>query len=86
MDTVPPPRGRTQSRDGAEFTSFVVNMVSRAQISTPTLLAALVYIDRAKPHLHINTRQWALHRVFLGGLIVAMKVRSLFSSVLQDPF
>ena len=40
----------------------------------PTLLVALVYVQRAKPHLHIGLEQWALERVFLGALIVASKV------------
>jgi len=44
----------------------------------PTLLATFVYIDRARPHLHIGLEQWALERVFLGALIVASKVSSLF--------
>jgi hypothetical protein len=39
----------------------------------PTLLASLVYIDRARPHLHSGLEQWALERVFLGALIVASK-------------
>lgn len=38
-----------------------------------TLIVSLVYIDRAKPHLHIGLEQWALERVFLGALIVASK-------------
>ncbi|KAG6868804.1 hypothetical protein C0993_010102 [Termitomyces sp. T159_Od127] len=57
----------------AKFTTFVNNVISRAEVSTPTLLATLVYIDRAKPHLHIALEEWALERVFLGALIVASK-------------
>jgi len=40
----------------------------------PVLLATLVYITRAKPHLHIETEDWACERVFLGALMVASKV------------
>jgi hypothetical protein len=57
----------------AKFTTFVTNVIARAEVTTPTLLASLVYIDRAKPHLHIALEEWALERVFLGALIVASK-------------
>lgn len=64
-----------------KFTTFVTNVITRAEITTPTLLASLVYIDRAKPHLHIALEEWALERVFLGAVIVASKVsRDSFSS------
>ncbi|KAF8624129.1 hypothetical protein AX15_006035 [Amanita polypyramis BW_CC] len=68
-------RGRHYTRrpELAKFTTFVTNVVTRAEITTPTLLAALVYIDRARPHLHIALEEWALERVFLGALIVASK-------------
>jgi len=39
----------------------------------PTILVTLVYIHRSKPHLSIETEDWALHRVFLGALILASK-------------
>jgi len=39
----------------------------------PVVLATLVYLDRAKPHLHIALEEWANERVFLGALIVASK-------------
>ena len=38
-----------------------------------TILVTLVYIHRSKPYLSIETEEWALHRVFLGALIVASK-------------
>ncbi|KAG5719844.1 PHO85 cyclin-2 [Termitomyces sp. T112] len=68
-------RGRPLSRrpEHAKFTAFANNVIKRAEVSTPTLLATLVYIDRAKPHLHIALEEWALERVFLGALIVASK-------------
>ena len=66
----------------AKFTTFVTNVITRAEITTPTLLASLVYIDRAKPHLHIALEEWALERVFLGAIIVASKVCHKFSHVM----
>ncbi|KAF8884798.1 hypothetical protein BD779DRAFT_1535472 [Infundibulicybe gibba] len=68
-------RGRATSRrpENSKFTTFVTNVINRAEITTPTVLAALVYIDRAKPHLHIALEEWALERVFLGAIIVASK-------------
>jgi hypothetical protein len=47
----------------------------------PTLLVTLVYIQRAKFHLHIGLEQWALERVFLGALIVASKVCRLSARI-----
>lgn len=69
-------RGRSTRRrpEHAKFTTFVSNVITRAEITTPTVLAALVYIDRAKPHLQIALEEWALERVFLGAIIVASKV------------
>ncbi|KAF8725019.1 hypothetical protein AX14_008462 [Amanita brunnescens Koide BX004] len=68
-------RGRPHTRrpEHAKFTTFVTTVITRAEITTPTLLATLVYIDRARPHLHIALEEWALERVFLGALIVASK-------------
>ncbi|TFK36410.1 hypothetical protein BDQ12DRAFT_249962 [Crucibulum laeve] len=68
-------RGRSATRrpEHSKFTTFVNNVITRAEITTPTVLAALVYIDRAKPHLHIALEEWALERVFLGAIIVASK-------------
>ncbi|KAF9462688.1 hypothetical protein BDZ94DRAFT_1322343 [Collybia nuda] len=68
-------RGRSTSRrpEHEKFTTFVNNVITRAEITTPTILASLVYINRAKPHLHIALEEWALERVFLGALIVASK-------------
>ncbi|KAL0946401.1 hypothetical protein HGRIS_012627 [Hohenbuehelia grisea] len=68
-------RGRTTMRrpELTKFTTFVTNVITRAEITTPVYLATLVYIDRARPHLHIALEEWALERVFLGALIVASK-------------
>ncbi|TFK72734.1 hypothetical protein BDN72DRAFT_815631 [Pluteus cervinus] len=68
-------RGFRSSRrpELASFTTFVTNVITRAEVTTPTLLAALAYIDRAKPYLHISIEEWARERVFLGALIVAAK-------------
>lgn len=69
-------RGRALSRrpEHAKFTTFVTKVLTTAEVTTPTVLGALVYIDRAKPHLHIALEEWALERVFLGAVIVASKV------------
>ena len=80
----PSSRGKTAIRrpEHTKFIAFVTNVLTRAEVTTPTLLAALVYIDRAKPHLHIGLEQWALERVFLGSIIVASKVCLLLSYLL----
>ena len=71
-------RGRAASRapELAKFTTFVTNVITRAEVSMGTILGTLVYIDRAKPHLHIALEEWAHERVFLGALICASKVSS----------
>jgi hypothetical protein len=66
-------RSRTRSPYHAKFTTFVSTVLSRAEVAPPTVLTALVYIARARPHLSIALEEWALERVFLGALIVASK-------------
>jgi hypothetical protein len=68
-------RGRSTSRTNkyTEFTEFVSAVVERAEVSVSDILVTLIYIQRAKPYLSVQTEEWALHRVFLGGLIVASK-------------
>lgn len=51
----------------------MTDVIERAEVTTSDLLVALAYIERAKPYLSVQTEEWALHRVFLGGLIVASK-------------
>ena len=70
-------RGRSAAHKSklAAFTTFVSNVLTRAEVATPAVLATLVYVDRAKPHLHIALEEWALERVFLGALMCASKVR-----------
>ncbi|KAI9446568.1 hypothetical protein H4582DRAFT_1906658 [Lactarius indigo] len=58
---------------GSAFATMVNNVVTRAEVEMPVILATLVYLDRAKPHLHIALEEWANERVFLGALIVASK-------------
>ena len=58
------------------FKRFVWDIIRRACIKMPVLLTTLVYITRAKPHLHIETGDWACERVFLGAVMVASKVCS----------
>lgn len=65
------------------FVTFVTNVITRAEVTTSTLLATLAYIDRARPYLQIGIEEWAHERVFLGALIVAAKVRlTTYSSCL----
>lgn len=75
-------RSRTRRPEHAKFTTFVRNVIDRAEITMQTILASLVYIDRAKPHLHIALEEWALERVFLGSIIVASKVSPICSILL----
>ncbi|TEB39596.1 hypothetical protein FA13DRAFT_1596997, partial [Coprinellus micaceus] len=68
------PRGRrTRTPLQTKFTAFASTVLARAEITTPTLLATLIYIARARPFLHIALEEWALERVFLGALITASK-------------
>ncbi|KAJ6463037.1 hypothetical protein C8R47DRAFT_1080074 [Mycena vitilis] len=55
------------------FTKFVGTVLSRAEVTPSTVLVALAYIARARPHLSIALEEWALERVFLGALVVASK-------------
>jgi len=68
-------RGRRASlhSEHTKFTTFVSNVLTRAEVTLPTLLVALVYINRAKPHLQIALEEWACERVFLGAIMVASK-------------
>ncbi|KAF8447653.1 hypothetical protein L210DRAFT_3526905 [Boletus edulis BED1] len=68
-------RGRALSRrsEHAAFATFVTSVLSRAEVTIPTILVSLVYIDRAKPHLQIALEEWACERVFLGAVMVASK-------------
>lgn len=61
----------------SKFTTFVSNVLTRAEVTLPTLLVSLVYINRAKPHLQIALEEWACERVFLGAIMVASKVHTL---------
>ncbi|KAH8798472.1 hypothetical protein DL96DRAFT_887822 [Flagelloscypha sp. PMI_526] len=68
-------RGRTIHRNPfrTRFTSFVTDVITKSEVSMPTLIAALAYLTRAQPYLNIAREEWALERVFLGALIVASK-------------
>ncbi|KAJ7453095.1 hypothetical protein FB451DRAFT_1373843 [Mycena latifolia] len=71
----PSRRGRSPPRTAyqAKFASFVSTVLSRAEVTPPTVLTALVYVHRARPHLSIALEEWALERVWLGALISASK-------------
>ena len=68
-------RGRpaTRANKYAEFTEFATGVIERAEATVSDILVALVYIQRARPYLSVQTEDWALHRVFLGVLITASK-------------
>jgi hypothetical protein len=68
-------RGRSTSRSNkhAAFAEFASNVVLRSEVTIGVLLAALVYIERSRPHLCVETEEWACERVFLGALMVASK-------------
>jgi hypothetical protein len=68
-------RGRALARhsEGSAFSTLVNNVLTRAEVEVPVILATLVYLNRAKPHLHIALEEWANERVFLGALIAASK-------------
>jgi hypothetical protein len=68
-------RGRSTTRTNkyTEFTEFVSGIIERAEVTISDILVTLVYIQRARPYLSVQTEEWALHRVFLGALIVASK-------------
>nr|GAT45128.1 predicted protein [Mycena chlorophos] len=55
------------------FRSFALDVLTRSETTVPTLLVALTYIQRARPHLSVALAEWALERVFLGALIAASK-------------
>lgn len=56
------------------FAEFVTDVIRKSRVSLPVILVALVYIERARPHLFIELEQWACERIFLGALVVATKV------------
>jgi len=58
------------------FSEFVSKMVYRSRVKMPVLLAAIVYIERAKPHLKIRIERWACERVFMGAFVLAGKYLS----------
>ncbi|KAJ6563692.1 hypothetical protein DFH09DRAFT_1364075 [Mycena vulgaris] len=74
-ETVEYALGRTPTRSTyvPKLTTFVCTVLARAEVTPPTLLTALIYVARARPHLSIALEEWALERVFLGALIAASK-------------
>ena len=62
-----PPRFRKSER--SNFLNFVTEVVTKAEVRVPVLLVAVIYVQRAQPHLDIATEEWANERTFLGALI-----------------
>ena len=84
VDSPSTSRGRCKSRHpkSNSFAEFAANVIGRAEVPIAVLLVTLVYINRSRPHLSVEAEEWALHRVFLGALILASKVR-LFQIIIQ---
>ena len=59
------------------FAQFVWRMICTSRVSAAVVLVALIYINRAKPHLRITTERWACERIFVGALVLAGKVSPL---------
>ena len=75
-------RGRESRRpESAGFAEFAANVIGRAEIPTTVLLVTLIYIYRSRPHLSVEAEEWALHRVFLGALVLASKVCVVFQII-----
>ncbi|KAJ7914026.1 hypothetical protein B0H13DRAFT_1611962 [Mycena leptocephala] len=55
------------------FSRLISRVFQRASVDMRVILATLVYVCRAKPHLQISRPDWIHHRVFLGTLVVASK-------------
>ncbi|KAF9789568.1 hypothetical protein BJ322DRAFT_1042985 [Thelephora terrestris] len=77
-------RGRCKTRHpkANDFAEFAANVIGRAEVPIAVLLVTLVYINRSRPHLSVEAEEWALHRVFLGALILASKFTN--DSTLQN--
>lgn len=69
-------RGRGPRRS-AQLIQFITDVVLQSETNVPALLVALVYVERARPHLSVSMEKWACERLFLGALIVASKVFDL---------
>lgn len=69
-------RGRSSARThkDQEFAKFVKRVLETTEVTTTDILVTLIYLRRAKAHLSVDTEEWALHRVFLGALLLAHKV------------
>jgi hypothetical protein len=52
---------------------MVSTVITRAGVTTRTLLVTLIYMNRVRPYISIDLEDWALERVFLGALITASK-------------
>ena len=62
------------------FEQFVSNVIRRSGTRTPTILVALLYLRRVKAHMDVPPLDWVLHRLFIGALILATKVRHISPS------
>lgn len=77
-------RKKTPPRRTLEFfeRSARNSLLEKPKISTPVVMAALVYLERARPHIvgvGVGQLEDHLQSVFLGAMIVASKVRYIAS-------
>ncbi|KAJ7641915.1 hypothetical protein FB45DRAFT_901340 [Roridomyces roridus] len=72
-DALAYPGVKSSSSSRSRLASFISKVLSRAEVTPPTVLVALAYIDRAAPYLCIGRAEWADERVFLGAIICASK-------------
>lgn len=70
MSTVPQEYGRAS----AELRCFVISLITKANLSAPETLAAVVYITRAKKLLAIGGDPLSPECLCLGAFIAASKV------------
>lgn len=66
-------RPSVRANEDKGFTKFVGRVLETAEVSVTDILVTLVYLRRARAHLSVDTEEWALHRVFLGALLLAHK-------------
>ncbi|KAF9789773.1 hypothetical protein BJ322DRAFT_975719, partial [Thelephora terrestris] len=66
-------RSSTRTHKEKDFSKFVQRILQTAEVSNTDILVTLIYLRRARAHLSVDTEEWALHRVFLGALLLAHK-------------
>ncbi|KAI0829297.1 hypothetical protein BC628DRAFT_1417053 [Trametes gibbosa] len=57
----------------ARTSEIITSFVRRGGFSVPDILVALVYLDRVRPHLEVDSADWVCERLGIGALITACK-------------